>query len=730
MNNSSPCPNCGRPLPATAPQGLCPECLLQGAFPTGTEPSAPHKIRFIPPKPEELATRFPQLEILAFIGQGGMGAVYKARQKQLDRIVALKILPPEIALGENFAARFEREAKALAKLNHSGIVILYEFGQADGLYYFLMEYVDGVSLRQLLHTGRIAPAEALAIVPQICDALQFAHDRGIVHRDIKPENILLSKEGRVKIADFGLAKITGDRSAEFQFGANPSPTTDPSLTDANKIMGTPNYMAPEQTSSPADVDHRADIYALGVVFYQMLTGELPGKKLATPSTRVQIDVRLDEVVLRALQAEPARRYQTVTALKTELDAIKNPPADPPLAPWEKRVPGWWITLPIRPRAVLLLLLALIILGITADIFLGRITDSLNNAWKTEEPLPGSRSKHKAIKKPATKTILLTRVTNNFVGQSQDLQTLTVWSDTTLSPGESLSAYVKHDDGKLLDLGSSEFIHWQPDQPRTSSCLRWWFGGHFETDFGPTEADAAAAQIRTSITNQVMKLTSGQTIPLFVVTNSSGQTLRGYLGYQLTLPAKSTNDKIQAIIHFDHSNPYHSPMAGLQYNATVPAGYSLRATATRGYATTSINHGPRRQYTPDYNSSWMDVAGYSPFISRHPPSSVIPPPTRTPSPAPVPSDRYSAFSAPQRPPRTPPSYPPENIPRPPLPPPSSPQIQPIPGNSREELEQQLQSVQDSAPLTVTLGQPSLIFSITNAPDDIYQGFLELRGPTDH
>ena len=168
---------------------------------------------FNPPAVAELAPLFPQLEILELIGKGGMGAVYKARQKQLDRIVALKILPPGIGDDPAFAERFAREAKALAKLNHPGIVTLYEFGR-DGLpdsataerrpaaplyrrmlFYFLMEFVDGVNLRQLLHAGRISPREALAIVPQICDALQFAHDQGIVHRDIKPENILLDRRG-------------------------------------------------------------------------------------------------------------------------------------------------------------------------------------------------------------------------------------------------------------------------------------------------------------------------------------------------------------------------------------------------------------------------------------------------------------------------------------------------------------------------------------------------------
>ena len=173
-----------------------------------------------------MASRFPQLEILELLGRGGMGAVYKARQKGLDRLVAVKILPPEVGADPAFAERFTREARALARLSHPNIVAVYDFGRphspspsgrgtASGargegsLFYFVMEYVDGVNLRQAIQAGGMSPKEALAIVPQICDALQFAHDEGIVHRDIKPENILVDKRGRVKIADFGLAKLLG-----------------------------------------------------------------------------------------------------------------------------------------------------------------------------------------------------------------------------------------------------------------------------------------------------------------------------------------------------------------------------------------------------------------------------------------------------------------------------------------------------------------------------------------
>ena len=344
MNTTPLCPKCGKPLEAGAPKGLCPACLMQAAFPTGTEADGKSP-RFVPPAIAELAPKFPQLEILEFIGQGGMGAVYKARQKELDRVVALKILPPDIGQDAAFADRFTREARALAKLNHPGIVTIHDFGRADGLYFFLMEFVDGVNLRQLLNAGRISTREALAIVPQICDALQFAHDQGIVHRDIKPENILLDRRGRVKVADFGLAKIMGGQISEPNIAGGVSASST-AVTDVSMVMGTPQYMSPEQVHAPGEVDHRADIYALGVVFYQMLTGELPGKPLEPPSHKVHIDVRLDAVVLRALEKMPELRYQQVSDVKTMVETIATTPA--PFSPaasqsWQSPDSGWgWL----------------------------------------------------------------------------------------------------------------------------------------------------------------------------------------------------------------------------------------------------------------------------------------------------------------------------------------------------------------------------------------------------
>jgi serine/threonine protein kinase len=340
MDTMRICPGCEKPLPANAPQGLCPECLLKAGLGTGADIGLDTESQpaggprsFVPPAPEELGRFFPQLEITRLLGRGGMGAVYEARQKQLDRVVALKILPPGVSRDPSFAERFAREARALAKLTHPRIVTLYEFGQADGLFYFLMEFVDGVSLRKLLEGGRISSREALAIVPQICEALQYAHDRGIVHRDIKPENILLNREGEVKIADFGVAKLVARESAT-ESAAEATADAGAALTQEGRIVGTPQYMAPEQVTHPLEVDHRADIYSLGVVFYQMLTGELPGKLIELPSKKVQVDVRLDEVVLHALEKEPELRYQQASEVKTAVETIakfegKGPKTDEP-----------------------------------------------------------------------------------------------------------------------------------------------------------------------------------------------------------------------------------------------------------------------------------------------------------------------------------------------------------------------------------------------------------------
>lgn len=292
-----------------------------GVFHAGTAPSR-----------EKVAAAFPQLEILELIGRGGMGAVFRARQPKLNRLVALKVIPlAETPTGQAFAARFEREGVLLARLHHPNIVAIYDSGRAGEFLYLLMEHVDGVNLRQAMAANRFTPAEALAIVPKICEALQYAHDEGVLHRDIKPENILLNAKGRVKLADFGIAKVAADPEAAGGTageGVAEGSDVSPLLTQAGVALGTPRYMAPEQAADPQGVDHRADIYSLGVVFYELLTGELPGAAFALPSQKTAVDQRVDAIVRQALEKERELRQRSAQELKTQVETAAQPPATP------------------------------------------------------------------------------------------------------------------------------------------------------------------------------------------------------------------------------------------------------------------------------------------------------------------------------------------------------------------------------------------------------------------
>jgi len=303
------CPTCATPLAQAGPlAGLCPRCVLDRAVSapkTSVEAAAAAELEVV----REL---FPELAIEAEIGRGGMGLVYRARQRKLDRPVALKVVSPHLAERAAFGERFAREARAMARLAHPGIVGVHDFGERGGVYYLLMEYVDGVDLRAALRAGTVDPPAALAIVRHLCEALEYAHGQGVVHRDIKPENILLGPAGSVKVADFGLAKLGGE------LGGN--------LTRTSQVLGTPHYMAPEQVQRPLEVDHRADIYSLGVVLYEMLTGELPVGAYPPPSRRDGVDARLDRVVQRTLEREPDRRYQRASEVESDLVELAGSPA--------------------------------------------------------------------------------------------------------------------------------------------------------------------------------------------------------------------------------------------------------------------------------------------------------------------------------------------------------------------------------------------------------------------
>lgn len=273
-----------------------------------------------PPTPEELSALLPGLAVESLIGRGGMGAVYRARQIRLDRPVALKILPPAVGRDPAAAERFAREARAMARLNHPGLVTVHDHGQVGEMLWLTMDLVDGANMRQVMATGALSPDAALRLIPCLCSALQYAHDNGVVHRDLKPENILIDTHGAPWIADFGLAKIADEDGA----GAG--------LTQTGQILGTYRYMAPEQIAGSKTVDHRADIYALGVVLYELLTGSLPQGRFEPPSRRVAVDVRLDDVVLRSLERDPQRRYQRADDMSQAVAAAGKNAAPPPAAP--------------------------------------------------------------------------------------------------------------------------------------------------------------------------------------------------------------------------------------------------------------------------------------------------------------------------------------------------------------------------------------------------------------
>jgi predicted Ser/Thr protein kinase len=302
------CQRCQTPLPTGKQHGHCPRCLLDLALaPRATTQRSGSP----PPAVAELQPLFPDYELHELLGRGGMGAVYRARHTRLDRLVALKVLLPDLGDEPSFAERFAREARALARLRHPGIVGIHDFGRAGTFFFLVMEYVDGASLRDLLLQGRLGARDVLAYVPQLCDALQYAHDQGIVHRDIKPENILIDGDGRVHIADFGLAKLTGA-------AADPLP-----LTRSAQMVGTPHYMAPEQIQCSHLVDHRADLYSLGVVLYEMLTGQLPIGRFQPPSAKAPAAQSLDPVVMRSLENDPDERYQAAADVKRDVEATRT-----------------------------------------------------------------------------------------------------------------------------------------------------------------------------------------------------------------------------------------------------------------------------------------------------------------------------------------------------------------------------------------------------------------------
>lgn len=287
-----------------------------------SRPTASHYVPELPLAEELQAMLGGGYVVEGFLGQGGMGAVYRGLQMPLRRPVAIKILAKGGG-GDDFAfeERFKREAYAMASLMHPNVVQVYDCGDAGPDHLFIsMELLEGGDLSDALRTGQVTPDGALKLILQICDGLQAAHERGIVHRDIKPANIFLTQAGQAKVADFGLAK-SFDAQGSF-------------MTKTGMSMGTPDYASPEQFSADPDLDHRADIYSLGVMMYQLLTGVLPRGNYRPASTRAGTDPRIDGVLAKAMEHDRADRQQSIAELKRELLSILHsaPPAPPRATP--------------------------------------------------------------------------------------------------------------------------------------------------------------------------------------------------------------------------------------------------------------------------------------------------------------------------------------------------------------------------------------------------------------
>ncbi|MEN9574299.1 MAG: hypothetical protein RL514_2154 [Verrucomicrobiota bacterium] len=671
------CPQCHAALPADAPQGLCPACLLAAvAEPTeaGTAPAP----RTPPPTREQVAAAFPQLEILELIGAGGMGYVFKARQPKLDRLVALKLLPPHLGTAPAFATRFEREGRLLARLSHPNIVTVHDFGFAragylqspslstlnsqpstsqSGFYYLLMEYVDGANLRQALRAGRFTPAQALAVVPKICEALQFAHDQGILHRDIKPENILLDAKGRVKLVDFGIAKLIGDPASQDAPPQTPDPILHPrpaALTSATAALGTPSYMAPEQRDRPADVDHRADIYSLGVVFYEMLTGELPLGQFAPPSAKSASDPRVDEVVLRALEQQREHRQQSAGEIRTQVETIVATPGSrraqeaeanaergmravgsPAASGGESPEISFFATLLSALVVAGLITLLVVSLRPTTPPALVTSVTSTNAPAKAAPPKP--------VPDLTPKQITFTDFKN--VNGS-------VWltAKTTLGPGESFQSWLVLSDGTRELAMSNEGVYGHGGKESGISSWGWQFRA-------PVSSNEVLTQLRERWDGKLFACPPGKPIPVFTLTNEAGLMFSGEVQFNRTT-ANPAQPAVAAVM----GRSQMSFAAMLTFTSTVPDGYSLhvRATGSEAHSARLVLSRSASKYSTDAHCSW----------------------------------HWSDFEF---------------------------------AGVQSAAAKQVQTLFAQGPLLVTNGQPRTVFSVTNANGKVFAGQFELRGP---
>ena len=301
------CSKCGCTYQANDVLVACPVCIVDTVERIERElTSASRRSRFRAPEPHEIRNALPDLEIEELLGQGGMGAVYRARQNSIDRQVAVKLVPIRDDQDERYIERFQREANALGALSDPRIVSVFEVGRTDEYLYIVTEYFDGCTLRQLIEDGPIPPEQALDLMDEICAAVHVAHNAGILHRDLKPDNVLVGEEGQIRLVDFGIATPLNN-SNHF------------SLTGTREAIGTPAYMPPEcRTCETADIDCRADLFSLGVMLYELLTGHTPPTLFEPPTN----NKRINRIVQNCLQQNPDDRYASVEELRGKIRTVR------------------------------------------------------------------------------------------------------------------------------------------------------------------------------------------------------------------------------------------------------------------------------------------------------------------------------------------------------------------------------------------------------------------------